>query len=293
MLEDLTPFSELDSLRHWVASQHDQQALRERLWQRFRDLVEYEDADDWSEAVALCEVMAIVGWGDRERVDAISHFNGDCWDTYFRTETGGYRYRHGKWRKNKAGWLLFNPEYHFSKDLPDRPARSWRDYAGADFPILDREHLPSQRNYTKQVPIVMGLIGGGDSCSETVWGMKRQLDALLRVHMTPQAYGEPLEFLYFTLKCSLPGSPSGRGLKIGSYRSKQRAFYCDLHFDRSFASRPVSQRIDYFEANLNEAVKALREKFHEKRLAYDFERFCQHLQTAFTAMRGASTSTST
>jgi hypothetical protein len=289
MLEELIPFVEIDSLRDWVASQHDQEALRERFWQRFRELVEYEDADNWSEAVAICEVMAIVGWGERERVDAISHFNGDCWDTYFRNKTGEYRYRQGRWRKNKAGWVLFNPEYHFSGDLPDRPARSWQENAGTDFPIVDRDHLPSQRNYAKQVPIVMGLIGGGDACSETVWAMKRQLATLLRGHMTPEVYGEPLEFLYFTLHCPFSGSPSGSGLKIGSYRSKQKAFYCDLHFDKSFASRSLSQRIDFFEDNLKQAVEALRKKFREKRLVYDFEQFCHHLQDAFMEMREAST----
>jgi len=293
MRAELTSFGEIGSLRDWVASQVDQEGLRERLWQGFIDLVEYEDADDWNEAVAVCEAMAIVGWGERERVDAISHFNGDCWDTCFRTKTGEYRYRQGRWRKNKAGWVLFNPEYHFSRDLPDRPERSWQEYAGADFPIVLCDRLRSQRNYAKQIPIVMGLIGGADSCSETVVAMKRQLEALLRMHMTPEAYGEPLEFLYFTLKCSFSGRPSQSGLTIGSYRSKQRAFYCDLHFDNSFASRSVSQRIDYFEDNLKEAVEALRKKFLEKRLVYDFERFCQHLREAFSEMREASGSACT
>jgi hypothetical protein len=235
--------------------------------------------------------LAIIGWGEREYVDAISHYNGDCWNTYFRTKTGECRYRQGRWCKKKTGWELFNPEYHYSPDMPDRPSRSWQEYAEIQFPIVDRDCLPSQRNYIRQVPIIMGMIGGDDACSQIVWAMKRELDILFRKHMTPELYGEPLEFLYFTLHCPFPGNASGSELKIGSYASKRRAFYCDLQFDAFFASNPIDQRITYFEQNLIAAVEILRIKFRKKRLAYDFDKFCNHPRAAFAEMRAVKLQT--
>ena len=73
----------------------------------------------------ICEALAIIGWAPRERVDAISRFNGDHQHTSFVNDQGEMRFRAGPWTKRKAGWVLFNPDFYESPDWPDRPSVDW------------------------------------------------------------------------------------------------------------------------------------------------------------------------
>lgn len=64
---------------------------------------EYDDANQWASAVRICEALAIVGWKPRERVDALSRYNGDNWETTFVNGQGEWRFRVGHWTRRKSG----------------------------------------------------------------------------------------------------------------------------------------------------------------------------------------------
>ena len=272
ILADIMPHESLDGLAAFLQSQP-KDAVRNGLLKLFDEHAEYKDADQWAAAVRICEALAIVGWSSRERVDAISHFNGDCWDTRFVNEKGAYRFRAGKWRKRKGGWVLFNPQYHFSPDRPDKPPVNWQHFANVEFPIVDRSDLPSQRNYRKQLPIIMGLFCGSSKTSNTATALKAELTAHLRDAMHPDTYGAALEFFYFTLHCAALSESFPARLKIGAYNTKQKAFYCDLYFDDAFGTLAVRQQREYFAHNLLVAIDELETKLKKRKINYDIPGF--------------------
>ena len=281
-LTQLTACEDLPELARLLERCDDRGRLREELFALLLTVVEYRDAIEWARAVRICEAFAIVGWGCRERVDARSHFNGDCWDTVFITARGQHRYRSGRWRKRKAGWILFNPDYHFSPDRPDVPDRSWKEFAGVDFPVVPAEKLATQRNYQKQMPLVMGGFSGSNPVSREAFALARQLTEVLRDHLRPNEYGEGLDHFYLTLMCPGGGPPSPTGLKIGSYKPAQAAFYCTLTFPESFSDwSPLKQR-QFFTQAIQTAMDTLEPKLRKKAQAYDVAGFRADLANALT-----------
>lgn len=281
---EILKVEEIEALRALLLSQPDQDELRGQLFSLLLSVLEYNDANAWSKAVRICESLAIIGWGDRERVDACAHFNGDCWETWFINRQGEYRFRRGRWTKPKAGWRLFNPQYHFSPDVPEIPAKSWEEYAGIEFPCVDIPVLPSQRNAQKQMPIEMGLIGGNGPVSERVWELKRELTKLLIQTMRPDIYGDAINRFFLTLHCAADnraGRGTHEGLKIGSYRAKQKAFSCELHLDSNFGLLNVDDQRRVFLIALQESIKALEAKLAKLKLEYDFSAFHADVVSAF------------
>lgn len=264
----IASFESIDELEMWLKSQP-LESLRKSLLTMFDSVIEYETADQWNEAVKLCEALAIVGWGKREAVDAISRFNGDCWETKFITDREENRFRFGRWSKKKAGWGLWNPEYFFSPDFPLKEHISWKQHSGKDFPLVQCEKLNSQRNYRQQMPIVMGQIGGSDNTSNYVSEMKLELTEHLYNHLIPIKYGKAVENIYFTLL----SEPTESRLKIGVFNSKQKAFYSKLYFSEDFENLSPEKRRDYFTSNLLTAIDELGVKLKKRKIEYDIQMF--------------------
>jgi hypothetical protein len=255
--------------------------LRSALLKEFKSLVEYKDATEWARAVTVCEALAVVGWGKKERVDAIAHFNGDCWETYFVNARGEKRFLESRWSKRKKGWQPFNPEYHWSPDRPQVAEVDWRQYRQKLSPPVDREELPSQSNYLRQTPIIMGMFGGVDPVSLCVAQLKMELDALFTLHLRPNEYGLDLEFFYFTLHCPYLNAQNKSRLKIGALRSKERAFSCDLYFATGFDALQVKEQKEYFRRNLRTALDRLESTLRKKKLTYDVPALREDIEAAF------------
>jgi hypothetical protein len=283
LLKQIARKSSIESLQAYLISRGSAVKVRRSLLDELAKVIEYDDANEWAAAVRICEALAIVGWGDRERVDAISRFNGDCWETYFVNGGDEFRFREGRWTKRKAGWVLFNPEYHASPDFPDIPSKSWEGCAHRDYSAVACRKLASQRNCQKQMPFVMGLCGDFGPVSRCVDSLKSELTAQLMRSMRPAEYGDALDRFYVTLHCPHPGATSSRGLKIGAWKSKQRSFSCELFFDGSFASLTRARQKAYIIDNLTRAIDALELKFKQRRIEYDIERFRAHVLSALKA----------
>jgi hypothetical protein len=278
----ITRFQTLDMLTQRVANLRPAAIakLRTAFLKQFAAVSEYADANEWSRAVAVCEALAVVGWGKRERVDAIAHFNGDCWETYFINANGDKRFLEARWSKRKKGWQLFNPEYHWSPDGPKAPDRDWREYRSTACLPVALGRLPSQTNYQRQPPIVMGMFGGLDPVSLCVARLKAELDGLLVQHLRPNEYGPGLEFFYLTLHCPVPGDKGQSQLKIGAFRPQQRSFYCDLYFAESFDTLEVGEQKQYLRTNLLTAVDHLEATLRKKKVQYDVAGFRQDVEKA-------------
>jgi hypothetical protein len=283
LLKQIAAQPSIESLQAYLTSKRNTEKVRRELLDELAKVVEYNDADEWAIAVRICEALAIVGWEDRERVDAISRFNGDCCETYFVNGSDDFRFRFGRWTKRKAGWVLINPEYYASPDFPDVPSKSWEEFAHHEFPAVTCRKLPSQRNCQKQMPFVMGLCGGSSPVSKCVESLKNELTAQLMRAMRPAEYGEALERFYLNLHCPFRDAKHSRQLTIGAWKSKQGAFSCDLFFDDAFADLSRARQQAWFADNLNAAVDALEAKFRQRRIEYDFDRFRAHVQAALKA----------
>jgi hypothetical protein len=287
LIEQIAAQQSLESLQSFLNSRRSTEKIRSTLLAAFQDVREYRDAQEWTRAVQICESLAIVGWGDSERVDAISRFNGDHWETYFINSAGDFRFRQARWTKRKAGWSLFNPDYHASPDAPEVPSKDWEQFAGQKFPVVACTRLPSQRNFQKQMPVVMGMMGGQGPNSARVWDRSRELLDHLKRSMRPSMYGDDLDHFYITLHTSYPGVKGSRQLKVGSFRPKQKSFSCDLFFDDGFAALPAHDQKAYFIDNITAAIAALDLKLHEKPINYDIDLFRSDVSTAFKAWRRA------
>src|SRR5262249_8706094 len=199
LLTQIAKQPSIESLQACLESLGSTAKVRRSLLDELAKVVEYQDANEWGAAVRICEALAIVGWGDRERVDAVSRFNGDCWETYFVNGADEYRFRQGGWTKRKAGWGLVNPESYASPDFPDIPTKSWEEFAHVEFPAVACAKLASQRNCQKQMPFVMGLCGDFGPVSRCVESLKNELTARLMRSMRPAEYGDALDRFYLTL----------------------------------------------------------------------------------------------
>ena len=255
-------------------------SVRCELLDGFDARFEYVDANEWATAVRICEALAIIGWGTRERVDAISCFNGDAWETQFLTDRGEFRFRFACWSKRKAGWTLWNPQFYASLDFPDRPPIDWKQNARVKFPLVDRDTLPSQRNYRLQMPITMGMYGGENETSDAAASLKRELHQHLLDNMTPAAYGNALERFYFTYHCPALSLTYEENLKIGAYNSKQKAFYSDLYFSDEFGQLSRAEQCAFIGRHLMAAIDALGAKLKTRKSDYDIAAFRAHVENA-------------
>ncbi|MEW4453756.1 hypothetical protein AB1L30_13870 [Bremerella sp. JC817] len=269
----------IDELSTFLESQ-DVDEVRVEMLARFDQLIEYSDADQWAVAVRVCETLAMIGWGDREPVDAISHFNGDCWETRFVTAQNEFRFQLARWSKRKAGWTICNPEFRPSPDFPDRPAIDWQQNAGKEYPIVDRDSLPSQRNYRRQMPISMGVSCGRSDAARSVVVLRKELAEHLRATMTPDAYGDAIEKFYFTLHRPDSTDEEHSRLKVGAFNAKQKASYADLYLHRDFAELPVAEQRVFLGEQLLAAVDALAVKLKKRKLSYDIASFRSHVELA-------------
>jgi len=267
VFQRVTGFSNLEVFSKHVSglSPMGIEKIREMLFKQFDAVVEYKDAAEWSDAVALCEALAAIGWGSRERVDATTHFNGDCWDTYFRNAKGKERFLKTRWSKRKQGWNPFNPEYFWSPDRPEIPNIDWRHYCFQEAPLVDMDNLPTQSNYQKQCPIIMGMIGGGNEVCDCIFQLKKELHQLLIEYLRPEAYGSDLEHFYLTLNGPFLDTEYESHLEIGSFRPKQKSYYCKLYFASTFANLDRASQIAYFQSNLLKAIEVLQEKVVKKK----------------------------
>lgn len=130
----------------------------------------------------------------------------------------------------------------------------------------------------------MGLIGGNGTVSERVWDLKRELTKLLIQTMRPEIYGDAIDRFFLTLYCAADnraGRATHDGLKIGSYRAKQKAFSCELHLDSKFGLLSADDQKRVFFNAIQESIKALEIKFTKLKLEYDFAAFRSDIASAF------------
>lgn len=201
----MTRIFEIDDLRELAAyllESPDTEKVRASLFAELLGYVRYRNADEWNRAVRLCEALAIVGWGDREPLEAIR----DCWvngnpETFFVNRRGEPRFRSAVWSKRKEG-LAIDPglsSFYASPDvaLPESDPSS-EEAADA----MRERKLCSQRNWIPKNPICIarGLANCYDNSRAVIESMESDLSAALNLRMRPERYGPAINRI--VLNCS-------------------------------------------------------------------------------------------
>lgn len=280
ILDELLGIEDLEFAQQRINSWNDRDTLRRSLVEKFHEVVEYDDAAQWLCAVRLCELLALLGWDGWERVDAFARYSGDCWQTGFFTYRDEPRFRHARWTKRKAGWTVFNPEYHFSPDRPDAPSRGWRDHEQKGYKPVALERLSTQRNYLRRMPFSLSAIGGSEPGFEKAAQLRMQLSNHLTDALARPDFGDAVEHFYITLH---PGDDVSPPLSVGAYRSKAKAFSCELAIPPGFAMMTATAQKEFFRTAFIAAIEALRTKLRRKKIPFDFEAFVADVHSAFDA----------
>lgn len=99
-LQHIYEIDELPRLKEFLLAIPDGERLREDLFAEFARYCCYRDAEEWNRAVCICECLAIVGWGEREPLEAVrgTYFNGNP-NTYFLNRDSRPRCFDAVWSK--------------------------------------------------------------------------------------------------------------------------------------------------------------------------------------------------
>ena len=291
LIQTISQFEELGSLEEWAKSKAKTSYLRADAFSALKDLRQYNDATEWSHVVRICELLAIIGWGDWEQLDAITSYNGDCWETKLINNRRETRLRHARWKKRKAGWLIFNPEYLRSDDFPDFDSEDWHAYVNVDFPTVAIDKLPSQRNPRQLMPFIFGMIGGANDLSDTISSLRNQMTKALYKHMRPEHYGKSLEEFYITFHTPFLDQDWNSGLSGGRYRAKQKDFMADLKIGTDLEFCGEQELRKWLSDQLLDAVSLFAKRISKKDPAYMVEDFISDVESAMIWFRGTSEDT--
>lgn len=304
ILERIYEIENLAELEIFLRAQ-DQILIRERLLGEFDRYAFYKNASEWNKAVKICECLAIVGWGERESLEALrgKFYNGQP-ATYFLNAHGEPRFVEAYWSKRKTGLTMQDGDTIFHAG-PDTAGKTLARPVKEE--ILDLK-LNSQRNWIAKNPvrITRAISNCYESSRAVIESLFEELQPALNAKMRPKIYGSTIN--YIKLECAFsfddehcrtnyiiaPDKPrlssqraweliremmSEEQRRAGGYYLRNRFEYSPLrkdagktgaliHFEREFSElAPMEQKRKMGEYFLT-ALKQIAQK--QSRLKYDF-----------------------
>lgn len=201
MIHGIYEIEELPQLREYLSGFPDSEALRAELFSEFLAYSSYRNAAEWNKAVRLCECLAIVGWGDKEALEAVkgSYFNGSP-NTYFINRDSVPRFTDAVWSKRKDGLAIdfSDTKWHPGPDCPQSREMASENIFGE---TVD-EPLKSQRNWIPKNPVLItrGLANCYENSRAVIESMEKDLKPELNRRMRPELYGNAIDRI--VLHCS-------------------------------------------------------------------------------------------
>lgn len=201
MISKVYEIDDLGLLKKYLSEFNDVERLRNELFAEFIGHSDYRNADEWNRAVRLCECLAIVGWGDKEPLEAIrgTYLNGNP-NTYFINRHSRPRFLDAVWSDRKDGPAIdfSRSTRHESPDAPHCPG------AFPERPVGEARKvaLKSQRNHIPKNPIfiVRGLANCYENSRAVIESMEKELMPELNRSMRPELYGTAVDRI--VINCS-------------------------------------------------------------------------------------------
>jgi len=193
ILERIYEIKNLAELEIFLRAQ-DQILIRERLLGEFDRYAFYKNASEWNRAVKICECLAIVGWGERESLEALrgKFYNGQP-ATYFLNAHGEPRFVEAYWSKRKTGLTMQDGDMFFHES-PDAAGKTLARPAKED--ICDLK-LNSQRNWIAKNPvrITRAISNCYESSRAVIESLFEDLQSALDAKMRPKIYGSTINYI--------------------------------------------------------------------------------------------------
>ena len=271
--------------------------IRQALLQEYDAQFDYKNIRDWNKLVRTCEALAIIGWGEREPVEAFAAkwLNGTYYthlqDRFFenKSERG--------WSKMKDTYVLYEP-----------------DADKTDYGITQ---LPSQQNPLERSPIrLTTIIRNKQSSVVPFWEAVQALQQRMNRALRPQLYGNTFSYILFVLSFSnhddeyetvrleyfhdeadapknLPYNHYIRPrLKTGklSLSKHELKLSFDRYYTRAFGELPLKEQKEIMATELIEVVDVLADKLKKKKIVYDVPLLKEDLQVILTTWKDAAES---
>lgn len=197
MIHEIYEIDDLQQLGGFLSSFSDTEMLRNELFSEFLGYCRYRNAVEWNKAVRLCECLAIVGWGDKEPLEAVRglYFNGNP-NTCFINREGRPRFMDAVWTKRKDGVAI-----DFSRSV-DHMSPDRHDTTENIIGEMRNVALDSQRNWIAKNPILLtrGLANCYENSRPLIESMENELMPELNRLMRPELYGKAINRI--VINCS-------------------------------------------------------------------------------------------
>lgn len=205
ILEQIYEIENLAELEIFLRAQ-DQILIRERLLGEFDRYAFYKNASEWNRAVKICECLAIIGWGERESLEALRGklYNGYAM-TYFLNVHGEPRFVEATWSKRKTGLSMQDGDAFFHES-PDAAGKTLSRPVKEDIQDIK---LNSQRNWIAKNPvrITRAISNCYENSRAVIESLFLDLQPALNAKMRPQIYGSAIN--YIKLRCAFSFSDHG------------------------------------------------------------------------------------
>lgn len=272
--------------------------VRSMLLAEYDRLLRYRNIAEWNELVRVCEALAIVGWGEREPVEALAErwVNGS-WYTTLRTREFEKLSGHG----NTAG----NTESQWSKQGASFVLRGGEDTRDRGIERFATQRLPLPKNPLRLAQRVANHQKSAGAFVQALSALRRQLDRGL----SNDRYGEGFDYVgigctfsnhddehetvrgeFFHDAKDVPKNLNGRyyvrpRLELGKLTQKNGLWHwsVDRRFTRAEGELPLAEQKQLFRADLSAIVSTLGQRLFKKKLRYDVERLRGELEPLLEA----------
>ena len=264
---------DLDELSVHLSKQ-EQKKARNWLFSQFDKLYHYENIKEWNELVRVCEALKIIGWGDREPLEAKAErwINGSFY-TSLMNQNFEIKDEHG-WGKLKDSYVLEN---------------------GSDKTCYTGYKFKSQRNLLPKSPVRWQKSG---NCQKSVQPFYESLDRLkdLIVHeLRPEEYGDSFSYLgismffsqhddenesvryeYFHSQNEVPEGFNGKyyihpRYKWGRLVNQNGVYHIkvECYFSRKFGELPLLGQKKIIRSDFLYYIRYISDKLQKKKVEYD------------------------
>lgn len=219
----------LEELEKFLVQQETER-IRESLYTEFIKYSDYKNVSEWNKAVRLCESLAIIGWGEKEPVEAVKgmFFNGNPQTTFYNKDRQP-RYVSAIWSSRTTGFTMEQgrTDYHESPDVTTKKTILW-DYPTVE--EIENLKLDNQRNWIPKNPIIVGQTIGNcyENSKALIESIKNELQPKLDSEMQIGKYGKSINRIVFVLSMSYYDNDSCKTNYIiadENLKLKQKDFY--------------------------------------------------------------------
>ena len=255
-------------------SKQEQEKARNWLFSKFDKLYHYSNIKEWNELVRVCEALKIIGWEDREPLEAIvqrwinGSFHTSLMNQYFEI-------------KDEQVWNFFKDSYVLEN--------------GNDKNYYPNYKFQSQRNLLPKSPIRWQKSGNYQKSVQPLYENLDSLKDLLVHELRPEKYGDSFSYLgismffshhddenesvryeYFHYQNEIPNGFNCKYYIHPKYKwgrlVKQNGVYhikVERYFTRKFGELPLLEQKKIIRSDFLYYIQYISDKLQKKKIEYD------------------------